>query len=1368
MDRIISRQDAIHPGAYVKQNVIPKGMTVKKAAELLRVGRPALSNFLNCNADLSKEMAVRLERTFGADGEHLIDLQARFDHGQAAAGKESVVSGVYAPQLADIKAVDIQRWAEENIGARQELPALLRRLVHSTGRELTRVDFPAFDEAERRGWDGLIETSVPTPWIPDGKSGWEISCHHDPIRKADSDFVKRTAVIPRTERNETTFVFVTAHNWSGKRRWAKEKTAINNWKEVRAYDASDLEQWLEQSAAAQIWFAERLSRRVDGFRSIERCWREWTEECEPPLWPALFAPSVKRFVKEFTGWLSDEPNRPFILAADSQDEALAYLRCLATSQETDPHGLADRMIVFDSPEALRRLDSAQRVQIVAVISTPEAEKRVGGLYRRCHCVIIRPRNSVYGDPDIVLDRLHFLDFQKGLESNGYTYERIERVARESGCSLTILRRRLSNIPEVQTPSWAGNAAIARKLIPAAMVGTWNFSMPGDGAVVRCLARTDDDAIVKENVGELLDLKDAPLWAAGEYRGVTSRIDALFGIAYVISDTDLDNFLNVAEHVLSKKEPAIDLQHSPIWTSNSAGAETVHSAVLRRAIRETLVILAVHGNRLFSKRINFDAEARVNELVSELLSPFDRERVFFCAQDLPDYAEAAPEIVLSLVEDDLQKAEPVIPSLMRPLGHKFSSPSLRTPVLQAFQVLAWNPQRYPRVAELLATICTTVANETQDTWSPNPRETLDSFFRSWWPQTAASLKKRVKTLRGLCRRYPAIGWDVCIGQLDSRGDSASSNCRPRWRDDKATASPQVSVAERSEFNQEAIRLALNRKEYDEKNLGDLVEHLQQFDPEQQRKVWDLIDRWIDSKPSVDAAAILRLRINGRAQLRRRRGESIAHPERERSASHRLFPKDKASRQEWLFASHRVELALDGSDDRVFDYQKEEQRLSQVRVQALREIWEGSGFEGLNSLLEKYEAMAEPIGGLMAIVFQRRDEVRRFFHSCLYATAVGKSSTHRSCLSGFVKNANADLLATLVDEIERTHDWNHLTTLLLCMPFKAVTWRRLDDKPADVRSAYWKMVIPLTWRDRHGVEEINECIRRLLAVNRANAAFRAALVAWDKVGTSLLKRLLEALPAASQDEFLNDPMTDDYNISVAFDELDKRPGVTVEEKARLEYAHIVRLDRSEHGVPNVEKQIDSSPELYAWAVACVSKRADGKEDPSELNFVDPKRTEAVVNAAYTLLGRISRIPGTDDSGNINAEKLKAWLGRVRSWCARRDRAKIGDDVVGSLMARAPADEDGIWPCRPVCEALLWMASEDVANGFIVGARSRRGAHFKGPGGDQERNLASRYRAWAGKLVYEYPYVGRLLEEIADTYDREAKREDIQSEIRDRLLP
>jgi addiction module HigA family antidote len=67
--------DPIHPGVYIRNHIIPPKMAVKDAAKLLDSGRPALSNLLNGNADLSPEMASRSKKAFNADAEKLLKMQ---------------------------------------------------------------------------------------------------------------------------------------------------------------------------------------------------------------------------------------------------------------------------------------------------------------------------------------------------------------------------------------------------------------------------------------------------------------------------------------------------------------------------------------------------------------------------------------------------------------------------------------------------------------------------------------------------------------------------------------------------------------------------------------------------------------------------------------------------------------------------------------------------------------------------------------------------------------------------------------------------------------------------------------------------------------------------------------------------------------------------------------------------------------------------------------------------------------------------------------------------------------------------------------------------------------------------------------------
>jgi addiction module HigA family antidote len=140
-------------------------MSVKRAAELLGVGRPALSNLLNGHAALSPEMALRLEKGFGAKRQVLLQMQASYDEMRTRQLDKDVAVRAYAPSFLDITATQIEAWADQT-AARSQLPAFLRRLVLTTGTNLTKVDFPAYDNARRHGWDGQVETD--TAYIPRG------------------------------------------------------------------------------------------------------------------------------------------------------------------------------------------------------------------------------------------------------------------------------------------------------------------------------------------------------------------------------------------------------------------------------------------------------------------------------------------------------------------------------------------------------------------------------------------------------------------------------------------------------------------------------------------------------------------------------------------------------------------------------------------------------------------------------------------------------------------------------------------------------------------------------------------------------------------------------------------------------------------------------------------------------------------------------------------------------------------------------------------------------------------------------------------------------------------------------------------------
>jgi addiction module HigA family antidote len=69
-----------HPGDFIRTEIIePGGLSVTAAAAALHVSRPTLSSLLNGKADLSGDMALRLEKAFGVKMDTLMRMQSSYD-----------------------------------------------------------------------------------------------------------------------------------------------------------------------------------------------------------------------------------------------------------------------------------------------------------------------------------------------------------------------------------------------------------------------------------------------------------------------------------------------------------------------------------------------------------------------------------------------------------------------------------------------------------------------------------------------------------------------------------------------------------------------------------------------------------------------------------------------------------------------------------------------------------------------------------------------------------------------------------------------------------------------------------------------------------------------------------------------------------------------------------------------------------------------------------------------------------------------------------------------------------------------------------------------------------------------------------------
>ena len=1344
-----------HPGRYIRKSVIPLGMSVTEAAKLLDVSRPTLSNLLNGNADLSTEMAARLEAAFGIPARQLLDLQSRWDAAHASRAKLAPTIKSYVPPFLQIKAARIEAWAAGGLKPRQRLAVFLRTLVNSTGAGLTKVDFPGNDDSERAGWDGEVEATEPTPWIPTGLSGWEFGVTEEVKKKADGDFAKSVIAVEAAQRKLITFVFVTPRGWPGKGAWIKEHRAKKLWKDVRAYDASDLEQWLEQSIPGQAWFANETVQAAQGAISLDEAWKIWKADTE--LSPALFGEALSSYKSTLTRSLAGPPYNATIITADSKDEALAFLSAAFAAEDPELGPYRDRIVVFRDPGSLSKLAS-QVSNFIPVILSREVEKEFAPFRANMPSFIIYPRNASSSEPEIALETLSYEAFDEALRATGVDDDRIKQLSRESARSPTVLRRRLSALPAIRTPDWASDKELAAALIPFLFAGAWKAGSKADEAMLEALAGDVPFDELERRLAELRLLDSAPVWSIGAFRGVVSKIDILFAIKDFITTADLTRFFEVADIVLSEPNPALDLPEERRWAAAIYGKTREISGALRDGLAESLVLLAVHGPSLLKARLNFDPALQAEHLVEGLLTPLTASTLESQTDNLPLYAEAAPRKFICILESDLATDDPQSLALMRPVGEFPFGTAPRTGLLWALENLAWLDELFMRTVLVLGRLAEKVVD---DNLTNKASGSLSSIFRSWMPQTSAKLEQRKAALSKLVERYPAVAWRICLEQFSPHSRVGHYSHKPRWRPDGHGQGNPLVGPEANEFAAFAFDLTLNWKSHTSDTISGLISHLNGLDESRKVQVWDLVDEWSKTADDAEKAQVrekIRVTTMTRgARLRRGKREPVGSDERARLTFARLEPSDPIMRHEWLFRQAWVDESADELAEQDFSFEAREARTAELRREAIREVFECGGLNGVLRLAESGQAGAAAGWALATVV----SDLSKLMDAIVELASGGEISGARaSLISGALWSAVESSPEVLLSIVRRLAPETGISVLRLAQ-FNRQTWDAVEALGDGYDAGYWGEVQPF-W-NRNPTEFVF-AIDKLVQACRPRAAFQLAQLELKELPPRSLFELISAVGTGSS-EPSGAYLLDRYHLREAFKLLNDSGEFKTDELAGLEFQFIDIFDEDGSQPVNLEHWIASEPELFVQAVVFAFRRADGGEDPLELRPKDDEQRSARGSSAYTLLDKLTVIPGTEN-GIVNRDKLRKWISDVRERCGELARQDIGDQTIGKLLSHAPKDEEGVWPCPPVRDVLEEVMTEHIGVGIEVALHNSRGVHWRGEGGEAERALAAKYAGWAESMEYTHPRVAAVLRNLEQSYLRQADWEDSDAKIARRM--
>ena len=173
------------------------------------------------------------------------------------------------------------------------LPIIVRQLILAAA-PVTEITMPARVGVRQRGWDGLVRSGVSDPHVPCGLSGWELGTGASPRDKAQRDYRNRTRNPCGVDPVTTTFVAVTGRIWPEKTSWRDTRRKHGAWADVRAYDALDLEIWMERVPSAHVRISEILGREPRDARTPDAWWTTWSRQTDPMLPPNVPAGRARR------------------------------------------------------------------------------------------------------------------------------------------------------------------------------------------------------------------------------------------------------------------------------------------------------------------------------------------------------------------------------------------------------------------------------------------------------------------------------------------------------------------------------------------------------------------------------------------------------------------------------------------------------------------------------------------------------------------------------------------------------------------------------------------------------------------------------------------------------------------------------------------------------------------------------------------------------------------------------------------------------------------------------------------------------------------------------------------------------------------
>ena len=1256
-----------------------------------------------------------------------------------------------------------------------DLPRLLRSLIAETEPSAEWIDMPSGSGVAAPGWDGIVRCSNGNRFVPAGLSCWEASTERRRSHsKALNDYDKRVDGTPRSKRVDIAYVAAVCAPWTKAREFADEKSQCDDFRLVRALNVDHIEDWLECAPVSTVWLREVMDEPVAGIGLLSGWWSAWLDSTTVPLAADIVLAGRDEATSDLHYSCSQSHGGVITIGGGMhRDEILAFIAAALVEPSEDDSFRHDVLYIDDLASAQRLLtiedpigrgrSSVSTPGMTAVVPSDEFARYLPPDSQ--HRLIVPLPGSVQAD--IVLDAVDGSVVAKHLEAAGEDFHAAHGLGAVGRMSLLTLRRRLAVKPELHQPAWAAGS-VDRTLRRSLLLNSWSQHSDGDADTVERFVGSSHDDLV-EVLHSLTGASEPPMLLTDERWHVVAPADAWGLVSEQITRDELKLFADLAEELLTESDPFYGMDNIQRAQAQFEGTTARYSSHIKQGVATTLALLGsfpplLRGDAAPAASAADGIVARILRRANDDTDPTKWASV---AEALPLLVEAAPDAVLAGLRSCLSGAHPFAlgmfaDSQANEFGLPSASPHIH--VLDALEVLAWSEAHFEAVVDVLAGLA---ALDPGGRWSNRPSNSLESIMCSWAPQTSANGEARLQALDMLRNRHSPVAWELMLAMLPSGSDSVVDKRGPRYRRWKDTE-PVVTRSEHLDTVCEvAVRLVLDA-ETDSERLQALVERAGDLSADARMSLRSVLKDIAESDPDEDHRCALWPALRRMIGKQREWGESdgalsATELEQFEVLQDRLRPSDPLTTYGMLFDGGLG--SIDGVSP--LDHEAYREVRTTRQTEAVEAIHDSGG---IAAVLDFAASARDPlyVGEALAATGSDVDEE-------MLAAMNSAPETVIQVALGYFASRFRDYQWGGIDRLITRHSPSAQVTadLIRACPPNELPWRKANELGTEVAEQYWARVDYWSLGCPEALCELLEVAGGLREAGRADFAAWLLSLRLDSLASQpkYAEEAASCLEAWSRQEGPRTSPFDRYGLVHLLSVLDQHvEHLGTDRVLMIEWQYYPgRMHNGAFKSPNLYRRMAQDPTFFASLVEIAFRPASSRsEDPPEPSAAE----QEAARKAYGLLDSwppIGIAPGIDEDGKVDRERLDHWVEQARTLLSESDRAVIGDQKIGKALAASPPGPDGEWPSTEVCDLIERLQSDDVELGLSIAIRSQRGVTSRAPsdGGDQERNLAEKYRQASSRLSTS-PRTKAIFEGLAAGYEEEAAMHDRQAEANRRGLP